>query len=146
MLNTLQLIAYMPLFDQLVEPIVAQLFNQRLLNFATFSWIPTDFINSSIYHLEKQPEDEAGSKFALYDYKSDLFIENMGFNLLMQAFYVALVIFRMLIPCCMTLRKKLASHLFWNGPIRLFMELYIEMVLLSLLNLLNLDWGGAGQE
>ena len=35
---------------------------------------------------------------------------------------------------------KLGGYLFWNGTIRLFIELYMEVTLLTLFNLKALKW------
>ena len=65
----------------------------------------------------------------------------MGQSLLMLTAYCVLFIVYWLTICCSkSLKKRLAMHLFWNGPIRLFMEVYLETALLSVLNLKNLTW------
>ena len=68
----------MPLFEKLTFPKNAEIVNKKLQNFATFSWIPTETINTYLYDLPKQGEPDPFDKFAQYDYTSTLLIVNMG--------------------------------------------------------------------
>lgn len=150
MINSLQIVAYMALFEQLVIPVLAEIFQQVLVTLATFSYVPTNVINRYIYGLEIEETDvsaiegEWKSKLALFDYTSDNLVQNMGLNLLICAMYSALVSLHLLSTpnCCCgkKLRSKLANHLYWNGLIRFFMEIYLELVVLSMLNLPRLAW------
>ena len=123
-------------------PTNAELYNGKVLAFATFSWIPTELINTKLYRLPpaSDSDEDENQRFAKYDYKSTLLIENMGQGLLMIAFYSALIFAFFLLYWCEPARRKLSHALFWNGLIRLFMELYLELALLSILNIANLDW------
>ena len=38
-------------------------------------------------------------------------------------------------------RKYTAKWLYWNGIVRLFMEIYMNLTLFSLLNLKTIEWG-----
>ena len=58
----------------------------------------------------------------------------------MLAFFALLVGLYMCVYCLKALRRRLAALLFWNGLVRLFMEVYLEAVLLSIHNLKNIVW------
>ena len=58
----------------------------------------------------------------------------------MLAFNITLVLVYPLLFGCKTVRQKLQKMLFWNGLIGLFMELYMELGLLSMYNLNKLEW------
>ena len=58
----------------------------------------------------------------------------------MLALFALLVVMYFCFYCLEALRRKIAASLFWNGLIRLFMEVYLEAVLLSIHNLKNIVW------
>ena len=64
----------------------------------------------------------------------------MGFAFWLIALYLLIVIIHYALFCVKSLRLKLASLLFWNGLIRVFMEVYHEAALLSVLNVHTVDW------
>ena len=143
MLNAQQLIVFMPILEKLLFPANAELINAVLLSLATFSWIPTQWINEHLYRLPEIDDADPLDKFSHYDYLSTLLIENMGQGLLMIAFYAFLIIIYLCFHYFKTVRRKLATILFWNGLIRLFMELYEEAALLCLHNLKSIEWPGS---
>ena len=51
MLNAQQLLVFMPMFENLIFPTNAELINAMLLNVSTFSWIPTETVNTELYGL-----------------------------------------------------------------------------------------------
>lgn len=124
---------------------MAQKFNSKLIQFATFSWLPTETINAYLYQIDSSAgnnQHEVPARMASFDYTSTLVVENMGQGLLMIALYGLLFTVYWL-TCCLRSSKArtvLAKHMFWNGPIRLFMELYLETTLLSMLNVRSLSW------
>ena len=80
---------------------------------------------------------------------SKLFLVNMGFPLYIVLFnFVLLAIYLLLylvnrklkLKCLDKILKYLASYLFWNGLIRLYMEFFIVMVFSSVLNMHTVDW------
>ena len=78
MLNVQQIIIFMPLFERLTFPKLAEQVNMKLVFFSTFSWIPTELINSELYQISGVQDQSLSTKFAKYDYNSTLVIENMG--------------------------------------------------------------------
>ena len=80
---------------------------------------------------------------------SKLFLVNMGFPLYIVLFNFALLAIYLLLylvnrklklKCLDKILKYLASYLFWNGLIRLYMEFFIVMVFSSVLNMHTVDW------
>ena len=41
---------------------------------------------------------------------------------------------------CSKIHAKIGSHIYWIGLIRLYMELFFDLTLLSILNLHTVDW------
>ena len=58
----------------------------------------------------------------------------------MIGFYTFLLILYLLTYKIKKIRNKLSAHLFWNSLLVLFMEMYMETALLSMLNLSSLEW------
>ena len=58
----------------------------------------------------------------------------------MLAFFALLVVLYFCFYCLKPLRRRLSASLFWNVLIRLFMEVYLETILLSIHNLKNIVW------
>ena len=90
--------------------------------------------------MPERHEEANQVKFGQYDYHSTLLIENMGQSLLIIALYALLVIVYVTTYCIKSVRMRLGALLLWNGLIRLMMELYLETALLSMHNVVNLEW------
>ena len=100
--------------------------------------IPTDFISDAAFYLPEM--DPYNPSFDLYDYGSTIFVDNMGTNLWIQAFFILLIIILIMFYWLKCLRTRLGAFLAWNALIRLFMESYLESTLLSTLNIYTIDW------
>ena len=72
--------------------------------------------------------------------ESTLFIENIGSCLLMIMLYILLAIMCLFLYNVKSIWNKLGPKLYWNGLIRLFLELYQDLALLSFLNLYTAEW------
>ena len=81
-----------------------------------------------------------GVKLAEYEYDSTLFIDNIGSFFWLIALYLLLVILHFSCFCVKRIRHRLAALLFWNGIIRVIMETYMEVSLISVLNISVIDW------
>ena len=73
----------------------------------------------------------------------------MGFQLYIILGHIALVALYLIlylanlklrIKSLKKINKYLAAYLFWNGLIRLFMEVYLGMALASVLNMYTVNW------
>lgn len=83
-------------------------------------------------------------------YDSQLLINNMGMsmwviyaNLVSSAFLAILACMQCLYcdcKCVQKIRASLQTRLLWNGCIRLFMELFMDLVLTAVLNVYTAEW------
>lgn len=111
---------YFPLFATLHFAANAAVFNKRMIKVATFDFLPTDFISDAAFYLPDM--DPYNPSFDLYDYGSTIFVDNMGTNLWIQAFFILLIIVFITLYWVKSLRARLGAFLIWNGLLRLFME------------------------
>ena len=142
MLNAIQIVIQIPLMLKLKIPGNVQFVSTFLVTIATFDLIPTDKLNDYLYYF---PEEEPFSiNFAQYGYDSRLFIGNMGLSLWIIYLNIFLSIICLLaFVCWKWLFKKLSPHLFWNGLIRLFIEVFQEVALIGALNLHTVEWSSS---
>ena len=91
------------------------------------------------------PEQEPFSlNFQNAGYSTTNFLINARSNLLLYAIHFCLVpLFALLFYCmakfCPNKHKKAKNYLFWNGSIRLFITNYLNLLLLSLLNIKEIN-------
>ena len=91
------------------------------------------------------PEQEPYSlNFQIAGYSTTNFLINARSNLLLYAIQFFLVLFFVLLFYCMAKlcpnkQKKAKNYLFWNGSIRLFISNYLNLLLLSLLNIKEIN-------
>ena len=111
-----------------------QFITSFLLTIATFDLIPIGQLDAILYYF---PEEEPFSiNFSNYGYDSRLFLGNMGLSLWIIYLNIFLSIICLLaFVCWKWLFRKLQPHLFWNGLIRLFIEVFQEVALIGALNL-----------
>ena len=95
------------------------------------------------------PESGEGiqENFESAGYDSSFLVLNLELSFYSICFHVCLFVLywalRLLQKACPKVKKandKLGDYLFWNGTLRLFMELYMEVTLLTLFNLKVIDW------
>ena len=79
--------------------------------------------------------------------ESMLFLANIGFslyllilNILAAILHAGLYKLRNTSRCMSQLNAKLGKYLYWEGLNRLYMELFFELTLFSILNLYTVDW------
>ena len=135
--------------DSVRMPANAMVITEIIIQIATFELVPTDEINSEIAYF---PEEEPYSlNFQMCGYESLLFILNAGFPLYIIHAYIALVvlylilklakkIFKCKCTCLLKSVKCLGKYLLWNTLIRVFMELYQDLSLISALNMHTVTW------
>ena len=94
------------------------------------------FINENFYFPE---EDPFSINFQSAGYTSSLFLLNgqeILSNFSVHFCFIGLLLLVCLIKkCCPKIVAKVQHFLFWNGTIRLFIYVYLDMILFSLLNL-----------
>ena len=138
MINAHQLIVYLPLLGKLKYPANAAYINEYIRNLVFFDLIPIDWLDTLIYYI---PEGESyNTSMQMFGFESALMVANAGIALWTIFFFMAiLAIFGLTykIRCC---RRLLGNYLFWNRLVRLLAEVYLEMLMLSALNLRTVNW------
>ena len=135
------------MFERVKFPANAAMLNAALIKIASFNLIDTgEMIDSKIYEF---PDDEEAFNinFKECGYESTLLLKNSSLIIwtltVNAALFLLFCITRMLsrfssrLTCCI---KKLSVYFFWNGLIRLFMEVFFEIAFASSLNLYTADW------
>ena len=137
-INSEQHIIFLPLCPSLKYPANVAIFNVYLRMIVFFSILPTDVINEKVYDM---PESEPYNvNYAMFNYDSELFVENMGSRLWIIFFYLAALLFYVTVHRIMVLKKRLDQYVVWNGMVRLLAEVYFEALMLSAMNLRTVDW------
>ena len=105
--------------------------NTKIIEIANFEVIPSEEINNKLFYF---PEEDAFSlNFSECGIESQFFLLIMGLPLyIMLGHFALLVLYIFLCLCNVVLRSPciaaivtyLGRYLFWNGFIRLYMELY----------------------
>ena len=119
-------------------PANAAIVNEFIINLVFFELIPTDWIDALVYYA---PEEEPYNvNMQMFEIVSLLLVANAGTSMWTVFVYLAMLAsFGMFykVICC---RRRLANKLFWNPLIRLVAEMFLEMMMLSALNLHTVDW------
>ena len=151
MINALQIMVHYPLLN-LRFPANADLILSSFMSIASFDIIPTDSLYDWLFNLE---DDGAHTdQLEIMGYESKNLIDNLGMvfliNLIGLAAFATLGVLsysktlRYRSYRFIALRKKLYNFLIWNGPIRFFLEGYIEYALSSMINIHRLSFATFG--
>ena len=112
----------MPLMKNARYPANATIFTSILVTIVGFDLVPTEFLEELVYYL---PEPTAYNiNFAANGIESTLFISNIGFALLVIMAYILATIICLVLYRVKRVWYRLRPIMFWNGLIRLFLELY----------------------
>ena len=127
-------------------PANVRLINQALIDFTNFEVIPSEYFNNKFFYF---PEEDAFSlNFSECGIESKFFFLIMGLPLyIMMGHFALLVLYIFLRLCNVILQSPriakiatyLGRYLFWNGFIRLYMELYQGLCVASILNTYTAD-------
>ena len=116
-----------------------------MIDLATFDILPIEDLEALIYYW---PEAEAYSvNFEMAGVDSLLFLANIGSAL----YLIYLHILAALLHLCLhkmrnkanfvkSLHAKLGEYLYWRGVNRFFMEFFLDLTFLSILNLHTVNW------
>ena len=121
--------------------------NKVLSEIANFEIIPSENINDYLFYL---PEADAFNlNFEECGIESRFFLLTMGLPLYIMLVHFALLVIYILLtlcncilksPCLSKIINHLRRYLFWNGFLRLYMELYSGLALSAVLNMhTNMD-------
>ena len=101
----------------------------KIRQFAEFDLIPTEYLDELMYYWPE--EDPFSANFESVGIETTFFLENIGFAIWMANFNIVLILFHAAIykvncksRCCQKFKEKLSFYLYWNGLIRLYMELF----------------------
>ena len=139
------MVVHLSMFQGLKFPANAMMIIEWMIKLASFDLIPTEIIDAEIYYW---PEMDAFSvNFEMSGVESVLLMNNIGFAIYM----IYAHLFAMLVHACLhkarnagklvpKIHSKLGSYLYWDGINRFFMELFFDLMFLSVLNLNVVDW------
>ena len=99
------------------------------------------------------PDVDAFSlNFETCDFESTLLLSNVGFMLWILALHLLIFIIHLMIfivqrvfKCCQNLRKKIGNYLYWNGILRLYLEVIFDLSIMSVLNIYTAAWDSSFQ-
>ena len=144
MINGLQIISYLPLF-KVKTPGNAGDFNKFFIDTVSFEAFDTSKITAELMYF---PEDDPLS-LSLQEQGIDttLMVPGLGNIFYMLLGYCALATLHLLlslvakkIPKVDQASSKISKFLYWNGLIRLYMEIYLDLAICALLNLKTMYW------
>lgn len=130
----------MPMYEKLKFPASAMMITKELIKIATFELIPTRWLDETIWYF---PEEEAfSSSFEISGIESTLLLQNIGFilylvllNILLALLHLILSTLKNKIQFVMRIVSRMERYLYFNGSIRLFIELFFDVGLIASLNL-----------
>ena len=119
--------------------------NEVMLEIANFDVIPTEHLDQKIHYW---PETEPYSvNYEMAGTESTFFLANIGFVMYPIYYHVLLVIVHASIHPLRNksrhiekLHTKIGSYFYWEGYNRFFMEIFLDVAFLSILNLHTADW------
>lgn len=114
----------MPLLRVLKFPANAMLMNEVILALATFDLIPTDSLDEKFF--PNLPEENAYTvNFEQCGYESELLVGNLG--MAGYVIYINLALAVLVLPAFFfygRCSRRVTGYFYWNGLIKLFMEMY----------------------
>ena len=144
MINGLQIVNHMPLFD-IKSPGNINAFNGFMSEISSFQIVDTQALtlDANIYVPEM---DSLSLNYSNAGYDTTLAIPCLGTLVLILFAQTIIVIVHLLIfvlskylPRVQWLESKIARYLYWNGLIRFFMEAYLDFVMFSVLHIKTMD-------
>ena len=112
----------MPLMKNARYPANATIFTSILVTIVGFDLVPTEFLEELVYYL---PEPTAYNiNFAANGTESKLFIRNIGSSILLIIAYILAAFICLVLYKVQRVWNRLRPIIYWNGFIRLFLELF----------------------
>ena len=116
-----------------------------MIKIATFDLIPTHDLIKEMWYF---PDGDAYSiNFEQVGLESKLFLLNIGLELWIVVTHLLLILIHALVyllkgRCGLSknIQTKLGSYLYWNGLLRLYMEIFFDIAMLSVLNMYTVNW------
>ena len=128
----------MPMMKNVKFPANAISFTDFLMEIAHLDLFPTEWFEELIYYL---PEQVAFNiNFEACGIESKLIIKNIGSTFVIIMIYALVATMTTVFYKNERIWNFFGPIIFWNGLIRLFMELYQDLALMSFLNLKSAEW------
>ena len=146
LLNSVQVIVYAPMFQNLKFPNNASALNEKLTSIASFDIINTpDWIDHYIIDLGDDGEpfsynfEQCGFDTTWFLSNSSVVVWTWSVNIVLLGAYFLIRECAKRVGIFKSLRSKMSGYFFFNGPLRLFMETFLDLYLSSLLNVVTAD-------
>ena len=121
-MNSQQVALTMPLMKNVQFPANSMIFTSSLMDIVNMDLIPTEILEDLVYYL---PEPVPFNiNFAANGMESTLLISNIGSNLLMIMLYILVALICVGLYNVKRVWNWLGPIIYWNGLIRLLLELY----------------------
>ena len=135
----------MPMYEELKFPASAMMMTIEMIKIATFDLVPTELIDDLLWYF---PEAEAFNlSFETTGVESEIFLQNTGLifylifaNIVYGILHFLLLPTRKLGKFFFNLVAKMQGYLYFNGSIRFYMEVFLDVALLASLNLHTVEW------
>ena len=132
-LDSLNVVIQMPLMKNIKYPANSLIFNEFLVEIVNLNIIPTEWLEEIIFRVRES--DAFNINFEASGIESNLFINNVGFAIWSVFSYIFAAILSLTCITKSRIWKKFGSKIYWNGLIRLYLSVYQEFALFSILNL-----------
>ena len=114
------------------------IFNENLLDIVNLDLIPTEWLEEAIY---KVRETEAFNlNFEACGIETNLFITNVGFAIWNAKLYIFAAILSLTCIHKNRIWKRIGRKIYWNGLIRLYLSVYQDFTLFSVLNIVTSEY------
>ena len=145
MLNSQQIIVFIPLLEKLQIPANSLVITKQLVKIYTFDLIPTEFIDEMIWYF---PDADAFNlNFEMEGMESTLLLANIGFLKWLIGLNISLIVIHIILyplrNSCRAFKwanEKIGGYLYFDGLLRLYMEIFFDIAMISCLNLYTADW------
>lgn len=140
MINTLQFILHIPLLSITLPPNMMTFF-QTLFNVITFDFYDTSPKLQYVFSLKDESDYTAyNDRFDMLGYSTSNTLYNVGMPVFFILFYLVLlttylIVIKLPWKICQSIREKLQPKVLWEVPIRFIMELALEGVISSIVNI-----------
>ena len=142
LINSQQIVLQLPLMEGIKFPANTMVINQVFIEIASFEIIDSEKINDEIFHFPEVEPFSLNFQECQIEYVFFLLILGLPLYIMLAHFVLMILYFTFaLINRCVQskyldkLVRKLKFYLFWNGFIRLYMELYQGLCIATVLNL-----------
>ena len=128
----------MPMMQNIRFPANSMTFIEFLVSIVNFDLIPTGWLEEKIYRLRQS--EAFNINFEACGIETKQFITNVGFVIWSTYSYIFAAILSLTCIHKNRIWKKIGQKIFWNGLIRLYLSVYQDFALYSVMNLADSEW------